>query len=73
VTYWLAAAAFALIGIFALARPDAILRIRARFPRLGNSDPRNERRRSSFGAREVRICGLVLVIIGVALARTVPT
>jgi len=66
--YWSAAAAFLFAGAFALARPDVILGIRSRLRALQNADLMKDRRRS-FGAREVRICGLVLLIIGAALAQ----
>ena len=68
--YWLAAAAFFLAGALALIRPQLILDIRARFRSMQEADPLKGRRRASFGAREVRICGVALLMIGVALVRS---
>ena len=67
--YWLAASAFLGSGAVALLRPELMLRIRARFRSLENTDPLT-RRRGKFGVREVRICGAALVFIGVALVHS---
>ena len=68
--YWIAVAAFLIAGAVAVARPELILRIRTRLQSLREGDPLKGGRRSSFGPREVRICGLALLIIGAALVRS---
>jgi len=69
--YWFAPAAFFFAGAVALARPELILGIRARLQSLREGDPLKDRRRSwGFGPREVRICGVALLMIGAALVRT---
>ena len=68
--YWLAAGAFLCVGAVALARPDRILSIRARFRPLQDADPLRGRRRANFGPREVRVCGVALLIIGAAIIRS---
>ena len=66
--YWLAAAAFLFGGAAALVRPEAILRIRAKIrPHETAEGLTGARRRSKFGAREVRICGVALLMIGAGL------
>jgi hypothetical protein len=67
---WLAAAVFLFVGVFALVRPQRILHIRARFNPIQGEDPLKERRRTGFGPREVRLCAVVLLIIGVVLVRS---
>ena len=67
---WLAAAAFLFVGAVGLVRPDQILAIRAYLRRIHDADRLDERRRSKFGIREVRICALVLLLIGAALVRS---
>jgi hypothetical protein len=71
--YWSSGAAFLLVGAVALARPQLILDIRAHFRRLQDGDPLKGGRRSGFGPREVRVCGLALLIIGAALIRSLVT
>jgi hypothetical protein len=69
--YWFFAIAFFALGAFALARPDVILAIRARFRRVQDDQPAPGRfRRKAFGPREVRVCGVALVFIAVVLARS---
>ena len=68
--YWLAPVAVLLVAAIALVRPEAILVIRARIRPPQEPDPTKTGRVRSFGPREVRICGVVLLIIGVALVRT---
>ena len=71
--YWIAAAAFIFAGAVALARPARILDIRARFRPIQGVDPLKERRRTGFGPKEVRICGVALLLIGAALIRILLT
>lgn len=68
--YWIAATAFLIAGALALVRPELVLGVRERLRSLREGDPLKGGRRSGFGAREVRICGLGLLIVGAALVRT---
>ena len=68
--YWCAGAAFFVVGLVALVRPDLILGIRTHLRSLQEGDPLKGGRRSGFGPREVRICGLALLMIGAALIRS---
>ena len=70
VLYWFAAIGLFLAGVVALARPQLILAIRAQIrpPRI--ADPNKKGPQRTFGAKEVRVCGVALLIIGAALIRS---
>ena len=67
--YWFAASAFFAMGAVALARPEKILAIRARFRPVQDEQAHKNRRSKTFGPREVRVCGVALLFIAVVLAR----
>lgn len=74
VLYWIAAAAFLLVGAVALARPQWILDVRARFRPVHQPEILPGARRSpKFGAREIRVCGAALLFIAAALVRSLVT
>jgi hypothetical protein len=59
--------------VAALLRPEAMLAIRARLRPPEKLEPTPGRRRARFGATEVRICGVALVMVGAALVLTLVT
>lgn len=67
ILYWLAMAAFILIGAFALVRPEVILAIRAKFRPDDRTTHAGGGRRSKFGPLHVRILAVALLLIGAVL------